>query len=167
MHKILCLLLILMANTESAVAESARVDFNGTVTAIPCVVDGQESVDVDLGDIEATVLDRTIVSPWVNFQIKLSHCPAITTVTATVSGAANSVIPALYKNFGTATNTAVQLGDRDTSALISPTAPSTTTSVNPDRTAIFNLSARAYSVVVQGTLPGTINTVLQVNFTYQ
>lgn len=160
-------LLMSVAGTGNANAESARVDFNGSVAAIPCVVDGQNSVDVDLGNIQASLLDSSIVSPWVNFQIKLKNCPAISAVTATVSGTANTVMTGLYKNFGTATNTALQLANMDTSAFISPVVPTTTAPVNPDRTAVFNLAARAYSVVPQSTIPGTINTVLQVNFTYQ
>lgn len=160
-------LIMSVAGAGSAIAESARVDFNGSVAAIPCVVDGQNSVDVDLGNIQASLLDNSVVSPWVNFQIKLKNCPAITTVTATVSGAANAVLNGLYKNFGTATNTALQLANMDTSTLISAVVPTTTTPVKPDRTAVFNLGVRAYSVVAQSTIPGTINTVLQVNFTYQ
>ncbi|MGL5603160.1 MAG: fimbrial protein [Silvania sp.] len=160
-------LLMSVAGAGSAIAESARVDFNGTVAAIPCVVDGQSSVDVDMGNIQASLLDSSIVSPWVNFQIKVKNCPAISAVTATVSGTVDTVIPALYKNFGSASNTALQLANMDTSAFISPVVPTTTALVNPDRTAVFNLAVRAYRVVAQGTIPGTINTVLQVNFTYQ
>ncbi|WMY73217.1 fimbrial protein [Buttiauxella selenatireducens] len=167
MKKIAILLCGLLMNASSVFADSSRVDFNGTVQAIPCVVDGAASVDVDLGDIQASTLDTFYVSPYTSFQIKLKNCPAITSATATFSGAFDPAYPGMYKNSGTATRTAIQVGNSDDSQFISSVRPSITKTVAADHTVAFNLVARAYSPTAQPSIPGTISAVLQVDFTYQ
>lgn len=154
---------ILMINASTAFAESAQVNFSGTVAAIPCVVDGSDSVSVKLGDIRASDLDATIVSTSVPFQIKLKNCPTIATAIATFSGLYDMSVPG-YKNSGTASNVAVQIADTDTSKFVTPAFASITKSVSTDRTITFNMLARA---ITNGSpTPGTIITVLQVDFTY-
>lgn len=167
MKKIAILFCGLLMNVPSVFADSSRVDFNGTVQAIPCVVDGSASVDVDLGSIQAATLDRFYVSPLVGFQIKLKNCPPITSATANFTGAFDPAYPGLYKNSGTATRTSIQIGNADDSQIISSVQPSVTKSVAADHTVTFNLLARAYSPTAQPSIPGTISAVLQVDFTYQ
>lgn len=167
MKKIAIVLCGLLMNVSSVFADSSRVDFNGTVQAIPCVVDGAASVDVDLGDIQAATLDRFYVSPVVGFQIKLKNCPSITSATATFSGAFDPAYPGMYKNTGTATRTAIQVGNNDDNQYISSVSPSITKTVEADHTVAFNLVARAYNFTSQPSIPGTIRAVLQVDFTYQ
>ncbi|GDX05845.1 fimbrial protein [Buttiauxella sp. A111] len=167
MKKTTILLCGLMLNISTVFADSSRVDFNGTVQAIPCVVDGAASVDVDLGNIQATTLDNFYASPLVGFQIKLKNCPPITRATANFTGAFDPAYPSLYKNSGTATRTAIQIGNTEDSQIISSSQPSVTKSVAADHTVVFNLAARAYNLTAQPSIPGTISAVLQVDFTYQ
>lgn len=167
MKKIILLMCALLCNVSTAFADSSRVDFNGTVTAIPCVVDGSNSIDVDLGNIQATTLEKFITSPIVGFQIKLKNCPAITKATATFTGAVDPANPALYVNSGTATRTAIQIANADDSQYVNSTRPTITKDVAPDHTVVFNLLARAYSLSAEPSIPGTISAVLQVDFTYQ
>lgn len=167
MKKIAILFYGLLMNVPSVFADSSRVDFNGTVQAIPCVVDGSASVDVNLGDIQATTLDTSYVSPNVSFQIKLKNCPAITSATATFSGVIDPAYPGVYKNTGTATLTAIQIGNADDDQFVNSVRPSITRAVAADHTVAFNLVARAYRFTSEPSVPGTISAVLQVDFTYQ
>lgn len=167
MKNIMILICGLMLNASPVFADSSRVDFNGTVTAIPCVVDGVSSIDVDLGDIQAATLDKFYVSPNKGFQIKLKNCPAITSATATITGAFDPAQPNFYLNTGSATRTFIQLANADDNQYISSVRPSVTKSVDPDHTVAFNLIARAYSPTAAPSIPGTIRAVLQVDFTYQ
>ncbi|CAI1708625.1 fimbrial protein [Serratia fonticola] len=163
MQKQTLLFAMLMMSASTAFAESAQVNFSGTVAAIPCVVDGSDSVSVKLGDIRASDLDSSIISTSVPFKIKLKNCPAIATAIATFSGMYDMNV-AGYKNTGTASNVAVQIADTDTSKFVTPGFASITKSVSADRTITYNMLARA---ITNGSpTPGTIITVLQVDFTY-
>lgn len=166
MQQLVIIFLIVITSSYSY-ADNARVNFSGTVAAIPCVVDGTASVDVFLGNIPVETLDNSIVSTWTNFQLKLKNCPASTSVTATITGQQSPLMSSLFLNTGTATNVGAQIASLDTQQFITPQLNTVTRPIQADFTAVFNLAARAYSPTEDGAIPGTINTTLQVSFTYQ
>ncbi|WP_434641122.1 fimbrial protein [Klebsiella sp. I138] len=148
-------------------AYDAKIDFSGAVAATPCVVDGDNSVDVNLGNVLTSTLDTTIVSPLVAFNFKLKSCPvSINMATAVFIGTVSQYAAGLWKNDGSASNISVQIANADTGLMVTAIAPNVTVNVQSDRSATFNLLARMYATD-RTSVPGTVNTVLQVSFTYQ
>lgn len=152
----------------SAQAVDTTINISGKVVASPCQVDGNTSINVDLGQsIEAVDLAPASSStPWVPFTISMKNCPVSTTnVVATFSGtpdAAGSLN--LYKSTGVATNVAVELQSSD--AAHKPLGDAQTLSIprSAGNTAVFPLQSRVWSKGNATT--GTVASVVSVTFSY-
>ncbi|CAI1223610.1 fimbrial protein [Serratia quinivorans] len=159
--------------SHTTLADSVTVNISGNVVASPCIVDGSAITNVILDDIDISEL-TTAGSSGTNkfFDLKLKECPARTTkVTATFSGIADKNNSNYFANSGTADNVAIQIKDIPAawaSNVITPTGGKTMTVnvVATDHTAKFSLVTRIISP--DGTAqPGTVNSAIQVSFTYQ
>ena len=147
------LILLLPVFNVSAIT----LDISGNVIAFPCEVD-VDSVNktVDLGTASVS-----------SFDIKVVNCPeSVNAITATFSGVPSGVAGDLYANTGDATNVAVQVAQRNNTALIQGNG--STMKVNVDSAtheALFPLVARMYSE--QGNAQsGTLASVMELNFSY-
>jgi minor fimbrial subunit len=167
-------LLVLTSGVQQALAEPVQVNISGKVIASPCTVDTANSnLNVNLGDYKAAELEVAGMYSKQEgiFNIALKDCPASTRkVTATFSGTADKDEPKMFSNTGTASGIAVKikkLRDNWTDESINPNGgvwvadvTSITQSVN------FVFSSTLYSKT--GTVtPGTVNSTMQVTFTYQ
>lgn len=150
-------------------ADAVTINVTGNIVASPCTVDPDSvTKSVPLGDIQAASMNEAgSGSEWVDFDIKLINCPAGTTsVTATFSGTADTDSPAdSYANTGTATKVAVQLETSDTEEPLG-NGKTSDVDVSSDKTATWGLQTRAFSTAGSVT-PGTIASVISVNFTYK
>ncbi|NTY86575.1 type 1 fimbrial protein [Serratia fonticola] len=142
----------------------------GKVIATPCLVDtGSVSQEVDFRQLRATDLKTAgSSSEWQPFEVKLKSCPLSTSkVTVTLSGNVISGDATLFANAGTAANVAVQIAeDANRSNLLPNGGAGMTVNVDAQRNATYALVGRMNSPT-GNTGPGTINSVVQMNFTYQ
>lgn len=159
------LILLLPVFNVSAIT----LDISGNVIAFPCEVD-VDSVNktVDLGTASVSGLTEPGSGhTWKSFDIKVVNCPeSVNAITATFSGVPSGVAGDLYANTGDATNVAVQVAQRNNTALIQGNG--STMKVNVDSAtheALFPLVARMYSE--QGNVQsGTLASVMELNFSY-
>lgn len=147
-------------------ADPININITGNVVASPCVVNNSVSdLNVDLGKtIQAATLEvaGSGTTP-VPFNLALTSCPAGTAnVKVTFTGTADTTQTTMYKNTGTATPLAVELSSGST---ILGNNGTLTQTVQTDKTVTYALSARAVTAAGSVT-PGSINAVVQANFTY-
>lgn len=162
-------LLVLMAGATSHAAQALDLNINGTVVASPCTVDTSSvSQDVDFGMVRNTDLkDAGSVSAWKSFSVNLNNCPASTTqAQVTFTGNPAQEDATMYDNTGTASNVVVQMAaDADKSKLLG-NGTSMTVNIDAQHKATYLLAGRLVSIN-GNTGPGTFNSVVQLNFTYQ
>ena len=160
---------LMMAAQGAYAGDTVTLNITGNVVASPCTVNGGAgSIDVDLGDIQATTLAAAASSSAEKaFDIKLTDCPTGTSsVVATFSGTSDPVAgTSYYKNTGTAGNVAVALIQASTGNL-KGNGTTITQTVQTDRTVTMSMKAKAYSSA-GGATPGTIKSVVTATFTYQ
>lgn len=148
-------------------AADTTLNITGRVTASACAVDGNTSVNVDLGNnIQASGLAAaTNTSTAVPVQLKLKDCPAATTsAIVTFGGTEDTAAPGRYISGGTASNVAVELIETSSGDLKGP-GSSITLPIQADRTVTYVLESRAYAKAMVS--PGTISATVQATFTYQ
>lgn len=163
------LALVLCVAGTAAPAYASDININGNVVASPCSVDtGSVSQDVDFGQLHATDLKTAgSSSDWQPFEVKLNACPVSTSkVTVTLSGNPVSGYPSLFANDGTAANVAVQIAEDANRNNVLLNGGGMTVNVDAHRGATYALAGRLNSPRGD-TGPGTINSVVQMNFTYQ
>ncbi|MDI7419434.1 fimbrial protein [Cronobacter turicensis] len=154
--------------------EPVTINVTGNIISAPCTFDTSAStLNIDLGEKGISDLASAGAEmPYKVFSLAMKGCPAGTTkVTATFTGTddTSSTVGNGFKNTGTATNMVVQIKDNTSSDWTSSfkSGDSMTVNVNTsDNTAKFDLATRAYTPT--GSVnPGTINTSIVANFTYQ
>lgn len=148
-------------------ADPVTLNISGNIVASPCLISSDSvSKSIDLGQsIQASDLQTAGQStPWTNFTINLSSCPAGTTVAImTMHGTADTFNPNdMYQNIGTAQNIAVQLQSQSTTPLGNGKSISGTIVSNAYS---YALRARAYTQS-GGVTPGTIVSVVTASFVY-
>ncbi|MEX2952251.1 fimbrial protein [Serratia fonticola] len=162
------MLLIIVAGIMSSAVQATDLTINGKVVATPCTVDtASVSQDVDFGQVRLTEMRAAgNTSDWEAFQVKLVNCPQGTTSsTVTFSGTPAATDATLYANAGTAVNAAVQLAQAANTTLVQGDGSSMTVLVDAQHIATYALAGRL--MVFGDTGPGTFNSVVQMNFTYQ
>lgn len=153
----------------SHAAQALDLNINGNVVASPCTVDiSSVSQDVDFGTVRNTDLkDAGSASDWKSFSVNLNNCPTSTSkaeVTFTGNPAAEDAT--MYANAGTASNVAVQMAaDADKSNILG-NGTSMTVNIDAQHQAAYLLAGRLVSIN-GNTGPGTFNSVVQLDFTYQ
>lgn len=161
--------LILMSSATVFAADPVNINITGKVVASPCMVNsGSGDLAMDLGqNIQASSLATAGAgSTPVTQDLKLTNCPVGTTnVKATFTGTADTTSTTMYKNTGSATSLAVELSNATDSSLLS-NGSTLTLPVQGDNTVTFKLKARAYTAL-GSVSPGTINSVVVADFTYQ
>ncbi|WP_110915182.1 fimbrial protein [Enterobacter roggenkampii] len=160
--------LLMTAPIFSCSADTVNINVTGNVVASPCIVNGgASSLNVDLGNIQATALAAAgSSSTAVPFTLTVTNCPTGTsTVKASIGGAASHDSPNLYMNSGTAGNVYVALYDGVTGNMLGPGSAVVKT-VQSDSTASIALKANAYSLY-GNTTPGSISSAITVTMTYQ
>ncbi|MBV6817990.1 type 1 fimbrial protein [Rahnella sp. PD12R] len=164
----LSVLALMAMGYQAANADPVNINITGNVVASPCTVNNNNNnLNIDLGtDIQAkdlfTAGSGSALTP---FNLSLTSCPLGTSnVKVTFTGTADTTSPVRYKNTGTATNLAVELSQQGTGTLLNNNS-SLTQPVLGDNTVTYALNARAYATSGSVT-PGSISSVVQVNFTY-
>ena len=157
---------VILTGLNIAHADPVKINITGNVIASPCVVNNSVSdLNVDLGK---TIQSSTLAvagsgTTPVPFNLALTACPAGTAnVKVTFTGTADTTQTTMYKNTGTATPLAVELSSGST---ILGNNGTLTQTVKTDKTVTYALSARAVTAAGSVT-PGSINAVVQANFTY-
>jgi minor fimbrial subunit len=161
--------LVMVAGMITTAAQATNLNINGIVVASPCIVDtGSVSQDVDFQQLRSTDLKTAgSSSDWLPFEVKLNNCPVATSkVTVTFSGTSVSGDTTLFANAGTAQNVAVQIAPDANRSNLLPNGGGMTVNVDAQRNATYALVGRMNSPT-GNTGPGTINSVVQMNFTYQ
>lgn len=157
---------VLVSGINISHADPININITGNVVASPCVVNNSVSdLNVDLGKtIQAATLEVAgSGTTAVPFNLALTACPAGTSnVKVTFTGTADTTQTTMYKNTGTATPLAVELSSGST---ILGNNGTLTQTVQTDKTVTYALSARAVTSTGSVT-PGSINAVVQANFTY-
>lgn len=158
--------LVIASGMTLAHADPVNINITGNVVASPCVVNNSVSdLNVDLGKtIQSSTLEvaGSGTTP-VPFNLALTACPSGTSkVIVTFTGTADTTQTKMYKNTGTATPLAVELSSGST---ILGNNGTLTQTVQTDKTVTYALSARAVTSTGSVT-PGSINAVVQANFTY-
>ena len=150
-------------------AGAVDVNINGNVVASPCTVDtASVSQNVDFGQLRGTDLKTAgASSEWQPFEVKLKNCPVSTTsATVTFNGTPFVDDSTLYANAGTAARVAVQVAQAANKSQIQGNGSSMTVNVDAQHNATYALAGRMFSPG-GNTGSGTINSVVQMNFTYQ
>jgi minor fimbrial subunit len=150
-------------------ATAADININGNVVASPCTVDtASVSQEVDFGQVRSTDLKTAgTASDWQPFEVKLKNCPASTSAaTATFNGTPFADDASLYANAGTADHVAVQMAQNVDKNKVQGNGSSMTVNVDAQHNATYALAGRLISPA-GNTGPGTVNSVVQINFTYQ
>lgn len=160
--------------SASFAGDPVTINVTGNVIASPCTFDTSASnLNINLGEKGASELAVAGSSmPEKTFDLAFKDCPASTTkVTATFTGTNDdtSTIGTAFKNTGTATNMVVQIKPVSGSWAADSFQSGSTMTVNVNaaaKTAKFALAARAYTPT--GSVnPGTINSSIVADFTYQ
>ena len=160
---------LLALNAGAAFAgDTVYLEVQGNIVASPCEMSGDNlNKQVELGkNIQAGNMKTAgSTSDWVNFSIDMDKCPpAISTVTMTVRGTADSDNPTdMYKNTGTAENVAIELQSQAGDAL--GDGKSLTGNITNNAYS-YKLRARLYSEK-GGVTSGTIGGVVTTTFTWQ
>lgn len=103
----LMLCLAMAAGSGSAMAADTTINITGNVVATPCSIATTKAVVIP--DVNASVLTTAgTASPFTNFTLEITNCPATTTgADLTFGGTASHVD--YYQNTGTAQNVDVEL----------------------------------------------------------
>lgn len=159
---------MLTAGLFSSGSTAAELNITGNVVAFPCQVD-PDSVNktVNLGRVSHSGLSEANSGhTWTAFDIKVVNCPdTISSLTATFTGNPAGSANNLFANQGTAQNVAVQMAQRDNQSIILGNMSTMTVNVANDKSVTFALVGRPYSEQ-GGAVSGTLNSVVQVNFSY-
>jgi minor fimbrial subunit len=144
-------------------AQTAEIKWTGSVVANTCLVN-EPSKTVDFGLVQPSSLaEAGSASEWKSFELGLNSCPeALTTVHATFAGTADADAT-LYANTGDAANVAIELQD-STGANAGNGA--VLDKAIAEGNAVYALQARVKSTN-GGATAGSINGVVNVNFTYE
>ncbi len=155
---------LFFAQITSTQAADVTVTVNGSVVAKPCTV-ATKTANVDLGDLYTfNLITPGSSSDWHAISLDLVNCPIGTSiVTATFKGIADTT--GYYKNQGTAGNIQLQLQDTAGNNLNNGAQKKLQVSDSTLSTS-FPLQVRALSVK-GGTTQGTIQSVIDVTYTYQ
>ncbi|HGM5490686.1 TPA: fimbrial protein [Serratia fonticola] len=158
-----------LAGMVSLGAQATDINLSGTVIASPCTVDtASVSQDVNFGQLRNTDLKTAgATSDWQPFEVKLKNCPvSTTTATVTFNGTQFVDDATLYANAGTAARVAVQMAQAANKSLVQGNGSSMTVNVDAQHNATYALAGRVISPAGNSG-PGTVNSVVQMNFTYQ
>jgi len=152
-------------------ADDVNINVTGKVIASPCKVinGGSKALDVDLGQSiqAATLAEAGAGSDMVLFDLPVTECPASTTnVKVTFAGTADATDATLWKNTAAqaATNTAVELSQQTTKAILSNNSSLTGAVENGGTT--FKLQARVLSKA-GSVMPGDVSSAIVASFEYQ
>lgn len=160
-----CLSLFLVSGACGA----TDIAIGGNVVATPCLVDtGSVSQDVNFGQQRKAGLSTAgAFLDWQPFKVKLVSCPASTTnAIVTFMGTPSTDDGTLFANAGTAPRVAVQMAQDSDRSKIQSNGSSMTVAVDAQRNATYALAGRLISPTGNAG-PGSVNTVVQMNFTYQ
>lgn len=163
------IVLVTLAGVMSTAVQAANLNINGIVVASPCIVDtGSVSQEVDFRQLRNIDLKTAgSSSDWQPFKVKLNSCPQSTSkLTVTLSGNPVSGDATLFANAGTAKNVAVQIAEDANRSNLLPNGGGMTVNVDAQRNATYALVGRMNSPMGNAG-PGTINSIVQMNFTYQ
>lgn len=161
-------------SVSSFAGDPVTINVTGNIIASPCAFDSTNSnLNIDLGEKGAAELSTAGSSmAEKSFNLAFKDCPVgVTKVKATFTGTDDdsSTIGTAFKNTGTATNMVVQIKPASGAWSADSLKSGSTLSTNVDttaKTAVFALTTRAYTPT--GSVnPGTINTSVVANFTYQ
>ncbi len=148
---------------------ASDINVTGMVVASPCIVDlvsARQTIDFgQLRHYNFSVAQSA--GEWETLTVKLTTCPLSTSkVTMSFSGTASDDNASLHANNGTAKNIAVQLTDVTKEQTLGVGSSLTVVVDAATRTATLPLAARVFSE--KGSAgAGTINAIVQLNFTYQ
>lgn len=145
------------------------ITVTGQVVASPCTVDANTVTQtIDLGqDTKQHLLAAGDGGEWADFDLKVTNCPAGTSsVTAKLTGTADSQDSSAWKNSGTSGNIALRVTSRDHNAIYSVNSAVQVKVDTATRSATFPLSARMFTPTGNATA-GTFLSVMSVDFTYQ
>jgi minor fimbrial subunit len=164
-----CIGLVAVAGMMSTAIQAANLNVNGIVVASSCIVDtGSVSQDVDFGRLH--VIDLPTAgsgSDWQPFEVKLNGCPVSTSrVVVNFTGTPVSTDATLFANSGTAQNVAIQMAQDANRSNVLPHGSSMTVNVDAQRKATYALAGRLIRLA-DSPGPGTVSSVVQMNFTYQ
>lgn len=150
----------ILSGASFAYAVDSTITVTGTVLQRTCTID-KKDVTVDLGNLYTSdLVNVNSTSSWKNFQLKLTNCQNMSTVTAMFSGTSDS--NDYYKNNGDASNVMVEIQEvNGNTALKSGSKISANVSNN---NATLDLRARAVSKGNTGA--GSINSQITVTYTY-
>ncbi|EPP0953777.1 fimbrial protein [Cronobacter dublinensis] len=161
--------LCLLFGIQYAHADSVMIHVTGNILGSTCMVDtDSRNMNVDMGEAMSGQFRKAgSTGEWVDFQLSLSHCPAaITQVTSTFRGTADTDTPTYFANQGSGDGVALELSTRDHSQTLS-SGDQTTTAVNAaDGTVVVPLSAR-YVATTGNAKGGSFESVVEVTFTYE
>ncbi|WP_312414902.1 fimbrial protein [Pseudescherichia sp.] len=167
MNKLILIFSWILLIAGASAGENIQVNFTGTVSDATCEIQtDSQNPEVNLGELYNQDLEEAgSASEWVNFNITLFNCPpALKTVSAAFSGTPDGNDASLYKSTGDASNVAVELQDQNTQRALGHGAVDTV-NILPSGNAVFNLQARAKTVVGNVTA-GTIDSLIEMTYTY-
>ncbi|WP_189389325.1 fimbrial protein [Buttiauxella sp. B2] len=144
------------------------VAITGQVITNPCEVDTSTVTKlVDFGQMHTANFQAAgYGDDWHKFDLLVKNCPSeLTSATVLFTGQIDPENSGLYKNMGTATHVSVQLASRDHNITYS-TGTSMVAIIDSNRQGAFPLSARTFTTT-GNVIGGTVNTVVQLEFTYQ
>lgn len=162
------ILLILAINNTCSLAASTSVEITGEIFAEPCKFTNNNSeLKINLGNniFSTSLASAGSGSQPIPFKLELTECPlGVSHVTATFNGNPDNNIPTMYKNIGDATNLAIEVSDITTGKIIGNNE-SIMQPIDINRSVTYLLSSRVYTE--KGNVnPGSINSLVQVTFTY-
>ena len=158
-----------LAALLSLSVQAADINIDGTVVASPCTVDtASVSQDVNFGRVRrADLMVAGASSEWQPFEVTLKNCPASTTsATVAFNGTPFVGDSTLYANAGTAARVAIQMAQAANKTQVQGTGSSMTVNVDAQHNATYALAGRLISPA-GNTGAGSVNSVVQMNFTYQ
>ncbi|MBL5902943.1 fimbrial protein [Serratia fonticola] len=161
-------LVVALAGLFSATAHATDVNLGGTVIASACTVDTDSiSRDVDLGRVQKKDLQTAgSAGDWQPFKVNLVSCPAATrSATVIFTGTPYTGDATLYANAGTALGVVVQMAQDANKTLVQGNGTSMTVNVDAQHNATYVLAARVIST--GNAVAGTVNSIVQMSFTYQ
>ncbi|HFQ7886125.1 fimbrial protein [Enterobacter roggenkampii] len=149
-------------------SDPVQITVTGQIVASPCSISTENgSQTVNLGDDlqSADLQNAGSPTPWKDFTVILDKCPAgTTTVDATFHGTPDDVSPNYYKNLGDAKSLVIQLDSKGGTYVLRNGYVWSQSVVNG--TVTYNFSVRAYSDK-GGVTPGTISSVITIDFAYK
>lgn len=162
------LLFLFVARYSCAGDNDIKVNFTGSISVVSCEVDSNSVAQtINLNRLyNKNLSDPGDASDWVPVNVTINNCtPAVSSVTATMSGTRDTDDNTLYKNTGDAKNVAVELQGTD-GTVYGSGSQVTLNVTSTSHSATFNLRTRA-KTVLGDTTPGSILAVIQLSFNYQ